>query len=138
MRQILHPKRVREISIELKVVVIGLLVFAGILLPLLWLNSRSRIDLNDIEGVKPQHAFARLTRVTITPPGRRTLIGRPTVYVRISNQEIAAGGVSEEVYANARIGLPVDVEYRVGRSGRVYVSRVELRREIEPQLQGSR
>jgi hypothetical protein len=100
--------------------VIGLIVFFAFLGLSPLLRSLTR---RDRESAVPQQGFA--TVVQILPPHVEEN-SKPTpaqVWVRFEGQMLPAS----EVFGSEalKVGEPAEITYRIGKSGRIYIDRVE-------------
>jgi hypothetical protein len=125
-------KKPNDLLFNVKVVVAGLAIFLALLGPLLWVTRMNNIDLKDFEGAPLQRIRTEISNMQIRPSGKHTVMGRPRIYVRVAGENLIAGGVTTEVYSQARVGLPVIIEYRTGKSGRKHVFKTEKWRPLEP------
>jgi hypothetical protein len=105
--------------VRITIVAIGLTVFLAYAIIPEWFRLSRK---SDIEGAVPQQGVA--TVAILVRPGPVDL-GNPTtpqVSVRFQGQLLSVKA-AEELDALA-VGQPAQIEYRVGKSGRIYVDRV--------------
>ena len=77
----------------------------------------------DQAGAAPQHGVATVEILVLPPPNTIGMDVRPQVSVRFQGHLYSVRTVENAF--NLRQGQPAQIEYRVGRSGRIYMDRVE-------------
>lgn len=74
----------------------------------------------DIEGATIQHGMGTVTSITYRQATRENPTPPMLVWLRLNGQDVMAN-----TYAAVRAGDSVKVDYRVGKSGRIYVESIE-------------
>src|ERR1041385_8416173 len=77
----------------------------------------------DQAGAIPQHGLATVEILVLPPPNTVGMDVRPQVSVRFQGHLCSVKTVLDA--AELHLGQPALIEYRVGKSGRIYVDRAE-------------
>ena len=107
---------------ELKIALIGLAGAAFVLGPLIGYLAMRGPASDELEGSVSQQSVAEVTRKD-KPFG--DLRRRPAIYVKLKNREWKFAHPPADVYAMAKVGKPIVIHYRIGKSGVVYIHRAE-------------
>ncbi len=117
-RKALHPK--------LHLILIGIVAAFLIITPLVRLLKSP--GFGDLENAEMRSANLSVSRV------ESAIRQRKLVYVNLRNKEARFRWPLRLAAIEPHIGMPVTVEYMMGKSGRIYITKVDLRRGREPRF----
>ena len=108
------------------------LVLVGIMVALLIVPALAKLftapGMGELMGADKRIAHARITRV-------EPMLGqRKWVYFELRGKERAFRWPVTVSPSDPDMGMPVTVDYLIGKSGRVYITRIEPRRDTEPRI----
>jgi len=126
MARISISKTRNALPSKLHLIIIGVTVALFIIAPLIRLLRSP--GFGELDNAEKRSTSSRVARVE-SAIGRRKL-----VYVNIRNKEARFRWPLRLAAIEPHIGMPLKVEYMIGKSGRVYITNVNPRIDREPRF----